>query len=247
MQYRQPFKGEYPISQRFGEKITDPKGHTGIDYACPLGTPIMASEAGTVYACGWDSTGFGYRVILKHADGRATLYAHLSRVDVTLYELVGRGDQIGLSGSSGNSTGPHLHFEARRKWNVYRTESFDPMELPLMTVDDSVGTSQNSAAEKPGSASGTSQNLSNTSQVKPKLKEPDQLGENVIISAPLGAWAWSPDFGKRMTVYQQGTRLHYTGRTAERNGYTYCEVYPEPAKYWVAVHDGDTQILDTED
>ena len=110
MQYRQPFEGEYPISQEYG-KTPYNANHTGIDYACPAGTPILASEAGTVMQAGWLYGGWGECVIIQHADGIATLYAHLSQVVVKVGEHVERSQIIGYSGSSGNSTGPHLHFE----------------------------------------------------------------------------------------------------------------------------------------
>ena len=130
MNYRQPFSGDYPITQRFGEKYTDPKGHTGIDYACPLNTPVLASEAGTVTAAGWDATGYGNRVVIRHSDGNSTLYAHLRTVSVTVGQKVERGQIIGYSGSTGNSTGPHLHFEARGADG----KAFDPMNLPLQSA-----------------------------------------------------------------------------------------------------------------
>ena len=132
--FRQPFAREYPITQRYGEKDTS-AFHTGIDYATPKGTPILASADGTVMAAGWDATGYGFRVILKHGDGRATLYAHLQHVKVHLYDKILQSEVIGLSGNSGNSTGPHLHFEARYKWDQYASH-FDPMELPLMSMID---------------------------------------------------------------------------------------------------------------
>ena len=135
--YRQPFKGEYPITQKYGETITDPKGHTGIDYACPEGTPILASADGIVMKAGWDSTGYGNMVLILHAKDRATLYAHLKEVNVYDNQKVHQGDVVGWSGNTGNSTGPHLHFEARTRWNDYNSH-FDPMELPLMSVDDTV-------------------------------------------------------------------------------------------------------------
>ena len=224
MSFRQPFEGDFPITQRYGEKITDPNGHTGIDYACPVGTPILASAEGQVMSVGWDKTGFGWHVILLHGSGVGTLYAHLALIpsNIAAGVWVKQGDVIGYSGSTGNSTGPHLHFEARKVWNDYKSH-FDPMNLPLMSVD-------NNAVQAP------------TRIID--LKGPGQLGEDVQIVAPAGAWGWSPNFDKRQTVFPAGTKLHFTGRTTERLGYTYCEVYPEPPKYWVAVHDGDTQILD---
>lgn len=224
--YRQPFTGSYPITQRYGEKITDPKGHTGIDYGCPVATPIQASADGTVMFAGWDSTGFGWCVIIRHSDQCSTLYAHLALIvrGVLAGTEVKQGEEIGFSGSSGNSTGPHLHFEVRRTWNDYKSH-FDPMALPLVCVEDAA--------------------LKQQISEKRCLKAANQLGENVQIVAPAGAWGWSSDFSKRSTVFPEGTKLHYTGKTAERLGYTYCEVYPEPVKYWVAVHDGTTQILDS--
>lgn len=132
--YRQPFRGEWPITQRYGEKITSAY-HTGIDYGCPVGTHILASADGTVMAAGWDTTGYGFRVILKHGDGRATLYAHLDSISVNLHDKVLQGEEIGISGQTGKVTGPHLHFEARNSWSDY-TSHFDPFTLPLRSVDD---------------------------------------------------------------------------------------------------------------
>lgn len=135
--YRQPFRGEWPITQFYGERITS-AFHTGLDYGCPAGTHVLASADGTVMAAGWDATGYGFRVILKHGDGRATLYAHLESISVSLHEKVLQGEEIGVSGSTGNSTGPHLHFEARNNWADYHSH-FDPMTLPMRSVDDTIG------------------------------------------------------------------------------------------------------------
>lgn len=223
MHYRQPFSGDYGISQRFGETYTNPSGHTGIDYLCPAGTPILASEAGQVFFAGWKDGGYGYCVFLKHSDGNVTIYEHLLKnVAVLVGQKVEQGDLLGFSGSTGNSTGPHLHFEVRDS----NGKAFDPMLLPLHSVDDTIG---------------------QTVTDYHRLKDADQLTEAVEIVAPAGAWGWSPKFDKRQTVFPCGTKLHFTGKTTERLGYKYCECYPEPVKYWVAVHDGDTQILDNAD
>lgn len=136
MTYRQPFKGEYPITQRYGEKYTS-GFHTGIDYGCPLETEVLASADGEVMFAGWDSTGYGLCIIVKHTSNRSTLYAHLKKVHVTKGEQIKQSRVIGLSGSSGNSTGPHLHFEARTTWNDW-TSHFDPMLLPMISIDDSI-------------------------------------------------------------------------------------------------------------
>lgn len=134
MTYRQPFRGSWPITQRYGEKITS-NYHTGIDYGCPVGTEIMASADGMVMAAGWDDTGYGLRVIIQHTENRSTLYAHLSKVYMIRGEKVKQGQIIGLSGKSGNVTGPHLHFEARTEWSSYKSH-FDPALLPLVCIDD---------------------------------------------------------------------------------------------------------------
>lgn len=214
--YRQPFTGEYPITQRFGETYTS-KSHTGIDYGCPMNTPILASNDGTVIYAAWKDGGYGICVFLRHQDGNMTIYEHLGNVAVKVGDKLSMGDVLGYSGNTGNSTGPHLHFEARNQAG----QAFDPMKLPLMTVDDSIG--------RPDPED---------------LKEADDLHEAVKVVAPAGAWGWASDFSKRQTVFPCNTELHFTGRTAQRLGYTYCECYPEPVKYWVAVHDGETQILD---
>ncbi len=88
--------------------------HRGIDIATALGTPVLAADAGTVISAGWpDNSGYGNRVVIDHHNGYHTWYAHLSRVDVKEGQSVNRGDRVGLEGSTGRSTGPHLHFEIR--------------------------------------------------------------------------------------------------------------------------------------
>ena len=220
MNYRQPFDGAYPITQKFGDKYTDPNGHAGIDYGCPIGTPILASEAGTVSFIGNLNTGYGKYVMIKHDDGNTTLYAHLSVISVTLWQTVKKGQVIGYSGSTGNSTGPHLHFEVRGPDG----KPFDPMDLPLHSEITP-------APIKP------------VPVTPPPLKNADQLGKEVEVVCTLGAKGWNSNF-IGYTVFPQGTDLTFTGKTKQHNGYTYCECYPAPRMYWVAVNDGKTQILD---
>lgn len=86
--------------------------HTGIDIGVPAGTPVYAADGGTVVDAGWDGN-YGRRVLIYHSSGLATLYAHLSAVRVQSGEQVKQGQIIGLSGRSGDATGPHLHFEIR--------------------------------------------------------------------------------------------------------------------------------------
>lgn len=86
--------------------------HTGVDFPVPTGTSVKSVGAGTVVGAGWEGS-FGYQVVVRHADGRYSQYAHLSAISVKSGQSVGAGQRIGRSGSTGNSSGPHLHFEVR--------------------------------------------------------------------------------------------------------------------------------------
>ena len=84
-----------------------------MDFSLPTGTEVLATADGTVVGAGWQP-GYGHSVLLQHGEGYNTLYAHLSGPLVRVGDVVRRGAVIGLSGSSGNSTGPHLHYEIWR-------------------------------------------------------------------------------------------------------------------------------------
>ncbi|MFF4029161.1 peptidoglycan DD-metalloendopeptidase family protein [Streptomyces sviceus] len=86
--------------------------HTGVDFVVPTGTPLKAVGAGTVVSAGWGGA-YGNQVVIKLADGYYAQYAHLSQLSVSAGQTVTAGQQIGLSGATGNVTGPHLHFEIR--------------------------------------------------------------------------------------------------------------------------------------
>ncbi len=89
--------------------------HRGIDIATSFGAPILAADSGTVIVAGWpDNSGYGNRIVIDHGNGLRTWYGHLSRFTVTAGQTVKRGDVIGYEGSTGRSTGPHLHFEIRQ-------------------------------------------------------------------------------------------------------------------------------------
>ena len=222
MTYRQPFSGEWPITQYYGEKVTS-SFHTGIDYGCPVGTPIMASSDGLIRFSGFDKTGYGNCVIIEHDATHSTLYAHLNTLRYMVTGIrVKQGEVIGYSGNSGNSTGPHLHFEARTIWNNYQTH-FDPMKLPLMSVDDNIHND-------------TQSNYSG-------LLDADKLKESVFVTAPAGVYAHNSTFTSKK-VFPYGTPLKFTGKTVERNGLTYCECQDT---VWIAVHDGETQLLSNQE
>ncbi|MCU0511086.1 MAG: M23 family metallopeptidase [Anaerolineae bacterium] len=86
--------------------------HPGIDIGVPLGTPVLATHSGTVIFAGWSDIGYGYLVIIQN-QGFITYYAHNTSFNVTVGQLVGKGSIIAWSGSTGNSTGPHVHYETR--------------------------------------------------------------------------------------------------------------------------------------
>ncbi len=105
--YLKPISGGR-MSSVFGKRWG--KMHKGIDWATPVGTAVVASSTGTVVRAGWAS-GYGYVVYINHSDGRQTRYGHLSKVLVKVGDSVKQGQKIALSGNTGRSTGPHIHFE----------------------------------------------------------------------------------------------------------------------------------------
>ena len=90
-------------------------GHRAIDIANAVGAAIVAADSGYVSFSGWTDIGYGYLVVVDHGNGYQTYYAHLSNIFVTEGQVVATGEIIGAMGSTGNSTGPHLHFEIRYK------------------------------------------------------------------------------------------------------------------------------------
>jgi len=88
--------------------------HTGVDIAGPGGSAVTVADGGRVVSVLYQNYGYGYHVIVDHGNSYTTLYGHLSRIDVAVGENVSRGQQLGLRGSTGRSTGPHLHFEIRK-------------------------------------------------------------------------------------------------------------------------------------
>ncbi|MEU6458812.1 M23 family metallopeptidase [Streptomyces sp. NPDC048232] len=95
-----------------GSSLWSSGSHTGIDFHASSGTTVHAVGVGTVVEAGWGGA-YGNQVVIKMHDGTYTQYGHLSSIGVSVGQSVGPGQQIGLSGATGNVTGPHLHFEAR--------------------------------------------------------------------------------------------------------------------------------------
>lgn len=120
---RAPRTLSWPLQGPVGD-VFGPRGnrfHAGIDIKAGAGVGVVAAGSGRVAFAGWRGN-FGYSVLIRHRRGLRTLYAHLSRVDVRLGQRVEAGAQIGLVGTTGHSTGPHLHFEVR-----VRGAAIDPL------------------------------------------------------------------------------------------------------------------------
>lgn len=126
------------ISQPFGPSrlvLEPPYGgyphfHTGIDLVEPFGSPVYAADDGVIALVGSSSSGYGRYVVIAHSGGLDTLYGHLSTTLVKVGQLVSQGQTIGLEGSTGNSTGPHLHFELRIKQQPIDAAPYLPQGAP---------------------------------------------------------------------------------------------------------------------
>ncbi|MGW2654519.1 M23 family metallopeptidase [Streptomyces sp. NPDC001478] len=111
--YRLPVAGTYvSTGYKSSGSLWSSGSHSGIDFHAASGSPVVAVGAGTVVEAGWGGA-YGNNIVLRMSDGTYTQYGHLSSIGVSVGQGVAAGQRIGLSGSTGNSTGPHLHFEAR--------------------------------------------------------------------------------------------------------------------------------------
>jgi len=113
--------------------------HLGIDFAAPTGTPVRTVADGTVQFAGWQR-GYGNVIFIQHRQERTTVYAHLHRIDVRKGQRVDQGDLIGQVGSTGDSTGPHLHFEYR-----VRGVHNDPLTLARVNEGEPISTASRAA------------------------------------------------------------------------------------------------------
>jgi murein DD-endopeptidase MepM/ murein hydrolase activator NlpD len=124
---RKPLAGEPESSSGYGVRVDPflgvPAMHTGHDFRAAAGDRVLATAAGTVVSAGWNG-GYGKMVEVRHGNGFSTRYAHLSEIEVSVGQKVAVGDMVGRVGSTGRSTGPHLHYETR-----IEGESVDPQKF----------------------------------------------------------------------------------------------------------------------
>jgi len=140
---------DYSITSNYGTR-TDPftgktTTHNGVDYALPMNTNVLSNVSGIVTESSYDADGYGNYVVVKDGTGKLHYYAHLNKSNVNVGDIVNVNDSLGLSGSTGRSTGPHLHYEVKSSEGVtsnpieYTQTGMStvlPSILPTPEVDD---------------------------------------------------------------------------------------------------------------
>lgn len=147
MKFLIPFKGTFPVTRTYDQHVARAKAHGwcyqpkascpngwyygGIDYGMPVGVEIVAAQSGQVKVSQDDAGGYGHHIKIQHADGFLSVYGHLWKREVNAGDQVTAGQVIGYSGNTGNSTGPHLHFETRQGG-----APFDPVPFLVKSVGE---------------------------------------------------------------------------------------------------------------
>lgn len=225
--YRQPFEGSYQITQGFGEKIDGvtykDKPHTGIDYGLPEGTEVLASADGVVIKVGYEKKGYGNYIILLHGDGSGTVYAHLHKIYTYQGAKVKQGEPIGLSGSSGYVTGPHLHFEYRRE-----ADKIDTAEDPIAHLQSVLDADHSN----------------NTPSVGKREFDSVERGLVMVVCDAANARCHC-DMSKVVTTMKRGDVLSITDKVTMWNGLPYRDFWHAGERCWlrIAEHDPFDQIL----
>lgn len=208
---RRPFDGTPVITQVFGNQnsmepsgYTYPDGsvgyvwkagavaghpHNGVDYALACGTPLLASADGTVAFAGWDTTGFGNRVSVDHGGGVQTLLGHMSEIDVAVGQKVMAGQRLGLSGTSGNSTGCHLHWSVQQNGVYVSPAPF--LATPTPPAPPPAPAPPASTAHPPATADEAAHVLLRHAQAL--VDHPDVAGTNSLVAAIA---KWPTNFSK---------------------------------------------------
>lgn len=212
----------YIITQKFGETITDSKGHTGIDLYQPIGTPVYAAEGGEILAAGminnaYGNTAYGNCVLIDHKNGYYTFYAHMNTVRVKTGMSVIQGAVIGTVGATGNVTGPHLHFEVRTNpvWN--RKNFIDPESVLKIENPNPI-----------------KQNEKNNNEFN--------IGDNVKISGSLVNMRKSAGYsGEIITELKNGVNLKIIGNKETKDG---LDWYPVQINGYVASTNGFVSLIE---
>ena len=212
----------YIITQKFGETITDSKGHTGIDLYQPIGTPVYAAEGGNILAAGkinnaYGNTAYGNCVLIDHKNGYYTFYAHMNTVKVKTGMSVIQGAVIGTVGATGNVTGPHLHFEVRTNpvWN--RKNFIDPESVLKIENPNPI-----------------KQNEKNNNEFN--------IGDNVKISGSLVNMRKSAGYsGEIITELKNGVNLKIIGNKETKDG---LDWYPVQINGYVASTNGFVSLIE---
>jgi len=139
-----------PIGDGFGAPREGSRTHTGLDFPVPAGTRVGAAGVGVTEFAGWNSGGYGNLVVVRHRLGYTTWYAHLSSITTFVGQQVTGGTQLGLVGTTGHSTGPHLHFELRKN-----AVPIDPRPYLLQAVATRASSNGGGAAPNGGNEAGT--------------------------------------------------------------------------------------------
>ena len=216
----------YIITQKFGETITDPKGHTGLDLYQPIGTPVYAAEGGDIIVAGkinnaYGNSAYGNCILINHKNGYYTFYAHLDTVKVKSGMSVIQGATIGTVGATGNVTGPHLHFEIRTNpiWNRKNFIDPEPMLKPI-------------------------ENNSSVINIPPinNNKNDFNVGDNVKISGSLVNMRDAAGYtGEIITELKNGIKLKIIGNKENKDG---LDWYPVQLEGYVASSNGFVSLLE---
>ena len=202
---------------------TEKNPHKGVDYGCPEGTEVLASADGMIKYVGFAATGYGNFAIREHEDGSGTVYAHLKMVKVKDYQQVKQGDVIGWSGNTGNSSGPHLHFEYRTIASDY-TSAEDPKPL-MKSVLDPAPINPTPAPEKP-----------EFEAIEPGV---------CIVVCDYANVRCHCDMNRVIGMRKKGDIIAIGDDVTMYNGLPYRDYYDPTYKCWlrIAEHDPYTQII----
>lgn len=151
MKFLYPIPSTSIVTQTFAEHVHAARVNNwqnyngGIDWAVPIGSPVVAAQSGKVTQVRNDATGYGHHVRIQHEGGYLTIYAHLMDAAVRVGDKVHAGEVIGRSDNTGNSTGPHLHFELRKN-NI----AVDPAPLLVNSLNYEQPETEPQPGEEPG-------------------------------------------------------------------------------------------------